>query len=127
MISGNAAYLADEGTGGGCFDGTWAVNLPDGSLKWVNHCLGATQTVAVVGTYLYKGSHAHDCQPAPTRNGDPDNFPQVPTRPGTCSPSGWTTASSGRGTRSTTPARTSARAPWRPTAPSSTSAATSPR
>ena len=62
VISGGVAYLADEGTGGGCFDGTWAANLNDGSLKWVNRCLGATQTVEVVGSYLYKGSHAHDCQ-----------------------------------------------------------------
>jgi hypothetical protein len=77
VISGGAAYWADEGTGGGCFDGTWAANLSDGSLKWVNRCLGATQTVAVVGNYLYKGSHIHDCRSTNT-NGDPDNFPQVP-------------------------------------------------
>jgi fibronectin type 3 domain-containing protein len=77
VISGGAAYIADEGTGGGCFDGTWAVNLSDGSLKWVNRCLGATQTLAVVGNFLYKGSHIHDCVSRNT-NGDPDNFPQVP-------------------------------------------------
>jgi hypothetical protein len=77
VVSGAVAYLANEGTGGGCFDGTWAVNLPSGSLKWVDRCLGASQVVAVVGRYLYKGSHAHDCQ-AQNRNGDPDNFPQLP-------------------------------------------------
>jgi hypothetical protein len=76
VISGSVAYLADEGTGGGCFDGTWAVNLGDGSLVWVNRCLGATQTIAVVGNYLYKGSHAHNCQQE-NRNHDPDNFPNV--------------------------------------------------
>jgi hypothetical protein len=77
VISGSVAYLGDEGTGGGCFDGTWAVNLSDGTLKWVNRCLGATQIVAVVGNYLYKGSHAHDCR-SRNVNGDPDNYPQVP-------------------------------------------------
>jgi large repetitive protein len=77
VIAGGAAYIANEGTGGGCFDGTWAVNLNDGSLKWQNQCLGATQIVTVVGNYLYKGSHAHDCV-SRNVNGDPDNYPQVP-------------------------------------------------
>jgi hypothetical protein len=77
VISNGVAYFANEGTGGGCFDGTWAANLSDGSLVWVNHCLGATQAVQVVGNYLYKGSHAHDCISENT-NGDPDNYPQVP-------------------------------------------------
>jgi hypothetical protein len=81
VISNGVAYLANEGTGGGCFDGTWAVNLSDGSLKWVNRCLGATQVVEVVGNYLYKGSHAHDCR-SRNVNGDPDNFPQVPVNQG---------------------------------------------
>jgi large repetitive protein len=76
VISDDIAYIADEGTGGGCFDGTWAVNLSNGTLKWVNRCLGATQTIAVVGNYLYKGSHAHNCTSRNT-NGDPDNFPDV--------------------------------------------------
>ena len=57
VISGGVAYLANEGTGIDCFDGTWAVNLGGGSLKWVNRCSGATQAVEVVGAYLYKGSH----------------------------------------------------------------------
>ena len=54
--------LRRRGHRGGCFDGTWAANLSDGTLKWVNRCLGATQAIEVVGNYLYKGSHAHDCQ-----------------------------------------------------------------
>ena len=61
-----AALLRNEGTGGGCFDGTFATNLADGSLKWLNTCLGATQTLAIIGDYLYKGSHIHDCA-SPTR------------------------------------------------------------
>ncbi len=75
VISNGAAYFANEGTGTGCFDGTWAAKLSTGSLIWVNRCLGATQAVAVIGSYLYKGSHAHDCQT--NTNHDPANFPQV--------------------------------------------------
>lgn len=78
VISNGVAYFANEGTGLHCFDGTWAANLSSGSLTWVNHCLGATQTLAVIGNYLYKGSHVHDCQTS-NPNGDPNNFPQVPT------------------------------------------------
>jgi Ca2+-binding RTX toxin-like protein len=74
VVSGGVAYFGAEGTGGGCMDGTFAANVSDGSLKWVNHCLGATQAVEVVGGWLYKGSHAHDCQSQTT---DPDGFPQV--------------------------------------------------
>jgi hypothetical protein len=61
----NSVYAAAEGTGGGCFDGTFAANVADGSLRWRNFCLGATQAVEVVGGYLYKGSHAHDCSSVP--------------------------------------------------------------
>jgi hypothetical protein len=77
VIAHGDVYFADEGTGIGCFDGTWAAHLAGGKLKWVNRCLGATQTIEVVGDYLYKGSHAHDCQSA-NKNHDPDNFPSLP-------------------------------------------------
>jgi large repetitive protein len=76
VISAGYAYLANEGTGVGCFDGTWAVSLRDGSLKWVNRCLGATQAVAVVGSFLYKGSHEHNCR-EDNLNGDPNAFGQL--------------------------------------------------
>ena len=75
VISSGVAYFANEGTGVHCFDGTWAGTLSSGKLKWVNRCLGATQAVEVVGDYLYKGSHAHDCRTTNT-NGDPANFPE---------------------------------------------------
>src|ERR1700712_5192756 len=39
------AYFGVEGTGGGCFDGTFAVNSADGSLRWQRRWLGATQAV----------------------------------------------------------------------------------
>jgi len=63
-------YFAAEGTGGGCFDGTFAARISDGTLVWKNNCLGATQAVEVVGNFLYKGSHAHDCSQS-------GGFPQV--------------------------------------------------
>ncbi|HEX9623252.1 MAG TPA: LamG domain-containing protein [Streptosporangiaceae bacterium] len=71
IISGSTAYVAGEGTGGGCFDGDFAVNVSDGSLVWQNDCLGATQSLAIVNGMLYKGSHAHDCAFSP------GGFPQV--------------------------------------------------
>jgi concanavalin A-like lectin/glucanase superfamily protein/beta-propeller uncharacterized protein DUF5122 len=76
VISGTTAYIAAEGTGGGCFDGDFAANVSDGSLIWQNDCLGATQAIAVVNGFLFKGSHAHDCAYAP------GGFPQVPNGSG---------------------------------------------
>jgi hypothetical protein len=68
-----SVYAAAEGTGGGCFDGTFSANVADGSLRWRNFCLGATQAIEVVGGYLYKGSHAHDCSAVP------GGFAQLPS------------------------------------------------
>lgn len=81
-ISNGVAYLGSEGTGGGCFDGDFAVSLsPTGdSLVWQNDCLGATQALVVINGYLFKGSHAHDCAYAP------GGFPQVNNGSG-----GWIT------------------------------------
>ncbi|MGO8884458.1 MAG: hypothetical protein ACLQI7_12270, partial [Streptosporangiaceae bacterium] len=74
------AYVASEGTGGGCFDGDWAAYVRTGALIWQNDCLGATQSLAIVDGRLYKGSHAHDCAYAP------GGFPQVNNPAG-----GWIT------------------------------------
>ena len=71
VINGTTAYIAAEGTGGGCFDGDWAANVSTGALVWQNDCLGATQSLVVINNWLYKGSHAHDCAYAP------GGFPQV--------------------------------------------------
>jgi concanavalin A-like lectin/glucanase superfamily protein len=65
------AYIASEGTGGGCFDGDWAANVRTGALVWQNDCLGATQSLVIINNWLYKGSHAHDCDYAP------GGFPQT--------------------------------------------------
>ncbi|TCC51353.1 laminin G [Kribbella capetownensis] len=59
--SGDTVYFGNGGDGGGCFDGTWAVDVSTNALKWKNSCLGATEAVKVVNGWLYKGSHAHDC------------------------------------------------------------------
>jgi hypothetical protein len=65
-------YFAAEGTGGGCFDGTFAARQSDGAVVWKNTCLGATQAIEIIRDFLYKGSHAHDCSSV-------GSFPQVPT------------------------------------------------
>jgi Concanavalin A-like lectin/glucanases superfamily len=78
VISGSTAYLAAEGTGTGCFDGDFAVTLGSSgtgvsdALLWQNDCLGATQALVVIGGWLYKGSHAHDCDYAP--GGFPETY-----------------------------------------------------
>ncbi len=65
IVSGSSAFIAAEGTGGGCFDGDFAANISDGALIWQNDCLGATQSLVLINGWLYKGSHAHDCAYAP--------------------------------------------------------------
>ncbi|MFC5915139.1 LamG domain-containing protein [Streptomyces pulveraceus] len=54
-------YTANEGTGGGVFDGRIALNLSNFEQRWRDTCLGATQAVQVHDGVLYSGSHAHDC------------------------------------------------------------------
>jgi Concanavalin A-like lectin/glucanases superfamily len=82
IVSNGDAYLSAEGTGGGCFDGDFSVSLSptNDTLVWTNACLGATQSIAIINGYLFKGSHAHDCAYAP------GGFPQVNNNSG-----GWIT------------------------------------
>ncbi|MFD9411373.1 DNRLRE domain-containing protein [Streptomyces sp. NPDC059989] len=54
-------YTANEGTGGGVFDGRIALNLGDLGQRWRDTCLGATQAVLPYQSVLYSASHAHDC------------------------------------------------------------------
>jgi hypothetical protein len=77
VVHGTTAYMAAEGTGGGCFDGDFAAHISNGALVWQSDCLGATQSLAIVKGLLYKGSHAHDCAFAP------GGFPQVALASGT--------------------------------------------
>ncbi|HEX8767196.1 MAG TPA: hypothetical protein VF714_02435, partial [Jatrophihabitans sp.] len=71
----SGAYFGAEGTGLGCFDGTFAVNGADGTLRWQSKCLGATQAVQPIGAILYTGSHTHDC--SADLPGDPNAFPEL--------------------------------------------------
>src|SRR6266536_2816201 len=59
-VDSSNVYFAAEGTGGGCFDGTFAASQSDGALVWRNDCLGATQAVEIIGKWLDKGSHANN-------------------------------------------------------------------
>ncbi|MFJ4776906.1 DNRLRE domain-containing protein [Streptomyces sp. NPDC088762] len=54
-------YTANEGTGGGVFDGRIALDLDDLGQRWRDTCLGATQAVLPYQNVLYSASHAHDC------------------------------------------------------------------
>ncbi|WP_431961182.1 LamG-like jellyroll fold domain-containing protein [Actinacidiphila sp. bgisy160] len=54
-------FTANEGTGGGVFDGRIALDISTFNQRWRDTCLGATQSVQVYKTVLYSGSHAHDC------------------------------------------------------------------
>jgi hypothetical protein len=64
-VDASKVYFGAEGTGGGCFDGTFAARQSDGALVWRDNCLGATQAVVVIGSWLYVGSHAHNCSSVP--------------------------------------------------------------
>lgn len=58
---GNKVFVANAGSGTGCYDGVLAADSRTGKLLWQNHCLGATEAIKAIGNWLYKGSHAHDC------------------------------------------------------------------
>ncbi|WP_242909194.1 hypothetical protein [Actinomadura terrae] len=58
------------------FDGRLALNPDDGTTRWIDNCLGATQAITILDGLLYSGSHAHDCR------SQPDGFPEiVPDQP----------------------------------------------
>jgi hypothetical protein len=69
----SAVFVGAEGTGSGCFDGTLALDPLSGRQLWRDNCLGATQGLVVIGTWLYVGSHAHDCHTVV------GGFPQLPS------------------------------------------------
>ncbi|CAL9365028.1 hypothetical protein SUDANB120_00743 [Streptomyces sp. enrichment culture] len=58
---GSGFYTANEGTGGGVFDGRIALDLAGFGQRWRDTCLGATQAVLPDQGVLYSASHAHDC------------------------------------------------------------------
>jgi len=58
---GSRVFVANAGSGIGCYDGVLAADVTTGKLLWQSQCLGATEAILVMGNWLYKGSHAHDC------------------------------------------------------------------
>lgn len=55
----DTVYAASNGEG--AFDGRVAADPYTGQLRWVDNCLGATWSLALIGDVLYSGSHAHNC------------------------------------------------------------------
>ncbi|GAA3887047.1 hypothetical protein GCM10022381_31370 [Leifsonia kafniensis] len=66
---GTSFYGGNEGTGGGVFDGRFAINWTTLDQTWRDTCLGATQAVLVYQGTLYSANHAHDCS---SNNAYPD-------------------------------------------------------
>lgn len=54
-------YGGAEGTGGGVFDGSFAIDWNSLNERWRDTCLGATQAVLPYEGTLYEASHHHDC------------------------------------------------------------------
>ncbi|WP_345068410.1 DUF7594 domain-containing protein [Leifsonia kafniensis] len=61
LTDGNTLYGGNEGSGGGVFDGRFAIDWTTLDQKWRDTCLGATQAVLAYQGTLYSASHAHDC------------------------------------------------------------------
>jgi hypothetical protein len=66
---GSTIYAGANGEG--TFDGRLALDPADGSQRWIDQCLGATQAITLLDGILYSGSHAHDC------SSQPDGFPDI--------------------------------------------------
>ncbi|MBB2968565.1 LamG-like jellyroll fold domain-containing protein [Leifsonia aquatica] len=58
---GTSFYGGNEGTGGGVFDGVFAVDWNTLQQRWRDTCLGATQALLVYKSTLYEATHHHDC------------------------------------------------------------------
>ena len=65
IVSGGIAYVTAEAREAGCWEGIYAANIADGSVVWEITCAGAGQGLAVIGPWLYKASHLHDCGRTP--------------------------------------------------------------
>ena len=68
-MTGNANYLyvggIDYSADYNRFEGTAELNWYTGTPVWSDYCYGDTHSVAIVGNFLYSGSHAHDCANVP--------------------------------------------------------------
>lgn len=72
-ISGNVAYATSEAQRPGCWEGYYAANLSDGSLIYNEACLGGSTGLAIVGGWMYRSSHNHDCAKQPGGYVGPNN------------------------------------------------------
>lgn len=61
VSDGSNAFVTAEGDPPGCYEGTYSARITDGSLNWLNACLGAAQDLTLLAGVLYKASHQHDC------------------------------------------------------------------
>ncbi|SDS04635.1 hypothetical protein SAMN04488543_0968 [Friedmanniella luteola] len=58
----DTVYGSGYAYGGGNFEGAFAANPADGSVKWLQDCHGDTYGVAPIGELVYVVGHAHTCQ-----------------------------------------------------------------
>ncbi|RJK97916.1 LamG-like jellyroll fold domain-containing protein [Vallicoccus soli] len=63
VVDEDTVYASSNGEG--TFDGRVAADPYTGQLRWVDSCLGATWSLALVRGLLYSGSHAHNCSSTP--------------------------------------------------------------
>ncbi len=73
IVSGSVAYVTADGLVAGCWEGYYAANVSDGSLIYNERCLGASVGLAVIGDWMYRGSHNHDCSKNPGGYVGPNN------------------------------------------------------
>ena len=70
----STVYGTGYAYGGGNFEGVFAANPQDGSVKWLQDCHGDTYGVAPIGGVVYSVGHAHYCS---NIGGFPDTNPRV--------------------------------------------------
>ena len=70
----DSTYFGAEGTGGGCFDGTFAANVTTATSSGRATASAPPRASRSLDGLLYTGSHAHDCS---ATSFDPDAFPEV--------------------------------------------------
>ena len=70
----DTVYGVGYAYGGGNFEGTFAANPADGSIKWLEDCHGDSYDVAPIGNAVYVVGHPHFCANV---GGFPDTSPRT--------------------------------------------------
>ena len=73
-VDADTVYGSGYAYGGGNFEGAFAANPTDGSIRWLQDCHGDTYGVAPIGNTVYTVGHAHYCE---NMGGFPDTSPRV--------------------------------------------------